>query len=79
MSAAIGLLGLVISFSVFIILMAQVWYDVSFDRSWPGSSRIYTFERPQDYLGEPNPFKALFPRIRCRKWEYFFTFPFHVK
>ena len=62
MSAAIGLLGLVISFSVFIILMAQVWYDVSFDRSWPGSSRIYTFERPQDYLGDPNPFKALFNR-----------------
>ena len=61
-SNAVGIAGLVISFSVFIILMAQVWYDVSFDRALPGSSRIYTFERPQDYLGEPNPFKALFNR-----------------
>jgi putative ABC transport system permease protein len=62
MSAAIGLLGLVISFSVFIILMAQVWYDVSFDRSWPGSSRIYTFERPQSYLGDSDPYRATFNR-----------------
>ena len=61
-SNAVGIAGLVISFSVFIILMAQVWYDVSFDRTLPGSSRIYTFERPQDYLGDPNPFKALFNR-----------------
>ena len=29
--------GLVISFTVFIVLMSQVWYDVTFDRSYPGS------------------------------------------
>ena len=58
MSNALAVVGLVISFSVFLILMAQVWYDVTFDRTWPGSSRIYTFERPQSYLGELDPYMA---------------------
>lgn len=59
MSHILGAAGLVISFSVFIILMAQVWYDVTFDRTWPGSNRIYQFERPQSLLGNADPFITL--------------------
>lgn len=62
MSNALAVVGLVISFSVFIILMAQVWYDVTFDRTWPDSSRIYTFERPQSDLEELDPYVALLNR-----------------
>ena len=62
MSDALGVAGLLISFSVFITLMAQVGYDVTFDRTLPGSSRIYTFELPQNHLGELYPYMALLNR-----------------
>ena len=62
MSDVLGVAGLLISFSVFITLMAQVGYDVTFDRTLPGSSQIYTFERPQSYLGKPDPYMALLNR-----------------
>ena len=62
MSDALGVAGLLISFSVFITLMAQVGYDVTFDRTLPGSSQIYTFERPQSHLGELDPYMALLNR-----------------
>lgn len=62
MSDVLGVAGLLISFSVFITLMAQVGYDVTFDRTLPGSSRIYTFERPQSHLGELDPYMALLNR-----------------
>lgn len=62
MSDALVVAGLLISFSVFIMLMAQVGYDVTFDRTLPGSSQIYTFERPQSYLGNPDPYMALLNR-----------------
>ena len=62
MSDVLGVAGLLISFSVFITLMAQVGYDVTFDRTLPGSSQIYTFERPQSHLGELDPYMALLNR-----------------
>ena len=41
---AIEAAGLIISFSVFIILMSQVWYDVTYDRSFSGSERVYLLQ-----------------------------------
>ena len=66
MSNALGVAGLVISFSVFVILMAQVWYDVTFDRTWQGSGRIFMFERPQSYMGNPDPYCVLTTRPQIR-------------
>ena len=54
--------GLVISFTVFIVLMSQVWYDVTFDRSYPGSGRIYFFERPQSRTRDQAPYQILMNR-----------------
>lgn len=59
---AIEAVGLVISFTVFIILMSQVWYDVSFDKVYPDSHRIYLFERPQSRTGRPEPYQYLMNR-----------------
>ena len=54
--------GLVISFTVFIVLMSQVWYDLTFDRSYPGSGRIYLFERPQSRTRDQAPYQILMNR-----------------
>lgn len=62
LSSLFKLVGLILSFSVFIILMAQVWYDVTYDRNLPGSDRIYVFERPTEHIGDPAPYEILFNR-----------------
>ena len=62
LSAAIKLGGLIISFSVFIILMSQVWYDVTFDHNHSDSGRIYLFERPQSHSGDKAPYEYLMTR-----------------
>ena len=59
---AIEAAGLIISFSVFIILMSQVWYDVTYDRSFSGSERVYLFERPQSRIGVQAPYQRLMNR-----------------
>lgn len=59
-------LGLVIAFSVFIILMSQFWYDVTFDRSYPDSRRIFVFERPQSRSGVQAPYQYLMSRPQIR-------------
>ena len=61
-----GAAGLVISFSVFIILMAQVWYDVTFDRTLPSAGRVYVFEYPQSRTAEQSPFQYLMNRPQIR-------------
>ena len=55
-------IGLVISFSAFIILMSQVWYDVTFDRSYQGSGRVFLFERPQSRTRDMAPYQVLMTR-----------------
>ena len=62
LNTLIEAVGLVISFTVFIVLMSQVWYDVTFDRSYPGSGRIYLFERPQSRTRNQAPYQSLMNR-----------------
>ena len=54
--------GLLIASFVFILLMSQVWYDVSFDRALSDRGRIYVFERPQEHSSQPQPYKFMLNR-----------------
>ena len=54
--------GLVIASFVFVLLMSQVWYDVSFDRPLSAGGRVYVFERPASYTSSANPWQSRFNR-----------------
>ena len=45
LSALINVIGLGIAFTVFLILMSQVWWDFRYDR-FKGSRDIYVLEQP---------------------------------
>ncbi|MDR1258418.1 MAG: ABC transporter permease [Tannerellaceae bacterium] len=44
MATALNILGLSVAFAAFMIIMMQISYDLGFDRSHPGSDRIFCVE-----------------------------------
>ena len=56
------LAGLVIATFVFILLMAQVWYDMSYDKPLSARGRVYVFERPTEHPDQPRPYEFWFTR-----------------
>ena len=43
-STALNVIGLTLAFSVFLVLMVQVIYDLGYDRGYPGADKIVRFE-----------------------------------
>ena len=44
----LNVIGLTVSFTVFMIIMIQVLYDWRYDRNYPDSERIFRFEFTDD-------------------------------